>query len=129
MKRSPTFARRLAALLLVAGAFVSANARAHEFWLSPSRYRAMAGDTIEVSAHIGTGFRGDLKPYAASRVVRFSLRHARSIDAYRALLARLNERRRHGDECRSTAGGRRHHAHSDTEALRQPTDDREPERS
>jgi uncharacterized GH25 family protein len=80
MKRSPSFARRFTALLLLVGAFVSANAQAHEFWLSPNRYRAAAGDTIEVTAHIGTGFRGELKPYAASRVVHFSLRHARSID-------------------------------------------------
>jgi uncharacterized GH25 family protein len=80
MKRTPIGARRFATLLLLMGALVSASARAHEYWLSPSRYRGMAGDTVEVSAHIGTGFRGELKPYAASRVVRFSLRHARSID-------------------------------------------------
>ena len=72
--------RLLASLLLLAGALPAADARAHEFWLTPSRYRAGAGDTIEVSAHIGTGFRGEVKPYAASRVVRFSLRHARTID-------------------------------------------------
>src|SRR5262249_46352033 len=70
----------LASLLLMTGALPAMDAHAHEFWLTPNRYRALAGDTIEVSAHIGTGFRGELKPYAASRVVRFSLRHARTVD-------------------------------------------------
>ena len=72
---------RLAALSLLAfGALVPTRANAHEFWLSPSRYRAGAGDTVEVSAYIGTGFRGDLKPYTVPRVVRFTLRHAKEID-------------------------------------------------
>ncbi len=59
-------------------------AAAHEFWLSPSRYRAAAGDTVLVSACVGTGFRGETRPYAASRVVRFALQAGRRLDLTRA---------------------------------------------
>lgn len=45
-------------------------ARAHEFWLAPSRYIAHAGDTIRVSAFSGMGFRGETRPFAPQRVVR-----------------------------------------------------------
>ena len=47
--------------------------QAHEFWLEPSGYVAVANDTITVCAFVGTGFRGDLKPYSPVRVVRFEL--------------------------------------------------------
>ena len=51
--------RRWLVWLLVSTALVPGAALAHEYWLSPSRYRAAAGDTIEVSACAGTGFRGE----------------------------------------------------------------------
>ena len=44
-------------------------ASAHEFWLAPSTYRPAAGDTVTLSVFVGTGFRGELKPYAVPRVV------------------------------------------------------------
>ena len=37
-------------------------AGAHEYWLAPSRYRAIAGDTVSVVACVGTGFRGETRP-------------------------------------------------------------------
>ena len=48
-------------------------APAHEYWLEPSSYSAAAGDTLVVRAFVGTGFRGELKPYAPTRVVRLEL--------------------------------------------------------
>jgi uncharacterized GH25 family protein len=80
----------LATLVLLATVALAAPARAHEFWLSPSRYRAGAGDTVEVSAYIGTGFRGELKPYTVPRVVRFTLRAAKELDVSK--LARNGDR-------------------------------------
>ena len=71
------FRRALPALLLLAGA---APAGAHEFWLSPSRYSAVAADTVSVGAQVGTGFRGEAKPYAASRVQTLVAVGARRID-------------------------------------------------
>ena len=44
---------------------------AHEYWLAPSTYRATVGDTVTVGAWAGTGFRGERKAYAPSRVRRF----------------------------------------------------------
>jgi hypothetical protein len=64
-------------LLLVAAA---SPALAHEFWLSPSTYRPAAGDLVSVSMVVGTGFRGEVKPYATPRTVRFVLRGAREND-------------------------------------------------
>lgn len=55
-------------------------AAAHEFWLSPSSYRAAAGEKVSVSALVGTGFRGDPRPYASPRSVRFVLAAARTVD-------------------------------------------------
>jgi Domain of unknown function (DUF4198) len=59
-------------------------AAAHEYWLQPSRYAAAAGDTILVGAHVGTGFRGDAVPYAATRSVHFVLQGPHRIDLSRA---------------------------------------------
>jgi uncharacterized protein DUF4198 len=72
--------RAATTVLCLAATLLPHPAQAHEFWLSPSRYRADAGDTVEVSAYIGTGFRGELKPYTVPRVVRFTLRAAKEID-------------------------------------------------
>jgi len=57
---------------------------AHEFWIAPTRYRPAHPDTVAVSVYAGTGFRGELKPYAPSRVVRFRLRTTRDLDLSRA---------------------------------------------
>ncbi len=72
---SPRAPFLLAALLALAAAPVGA----HEFWLAPSRYRAGGGDTVAVGVFVGTGFRGEAKPYAARRAVRFTLSAARSL--------------------------------------------------
>jgi len=58
----------------------AAPAGAHEFWLSPSTYRPVAGDVVSVAMVVGTGFRGEVKPYATPRTVRFVLRGARESD-------------------------------------------------
>lgn len=52
------------------------GAEAHEFWLSPSRYHAAAGDTLTLDARVGTGFRGEASPYATTRTRRLLLRGA-----------------------------------------------------
>ena len=70
--------------LLVALTLFAAKAAAHEFWIAPDRYRTVLPDTIAVRVFVGTGFRGEVKPYAPSRVVRFGLRTTRDIDLSRA---------------------------------------------
>ena len=55
-------------------------AAAHEFWLAPSSYRAAAGDTVAIAAFVGTGFRGERKPYATTRALRFELNGPRTLD-------------------------------------------------
>lgn len=57
---------------------------AHELWLAPSRYRAGPADTVAVQVFVGTGFRGDVVPYAAPRVHRFEMRAGRTLDLSRA---------------------------------------------
>ena len=79
----PSFSTRH---LVAAGALTAllvgaaAPARAHEFWLWPDRFAAAAGETLNVRALVGTGFRGELKPYAAPRVKRLELRTNRVTD-------------------------------------------------
>jgi hypothetical protein len=74
-------ARPAAVLLLVAFAsLTAAPALAHEYWLVPSRWQAAAGDTLVVGARVGTGFRGQARPYAARRAVRFTLIGDRTLD-------------------------------------------------
>lgn len=60
-------------MMLAAVVSIAAPAAAHEYWIAPSAYRAGAGDTIDVRAYVGTGFRGEPKPYAATRTVRLDL--------------------------------------------------------
>jgi uncharacterized GH25 family protein len=69
-----------AVLAVLAVLLSAAPAAAHEFWLSPSTYRPVAGDVVSVSMVVGTGFRGEVKPYATPRTVRFVLRGARETD-------------------------------------------------
>ena len=76
--------RFLAALLLgLAGGLVAAPVGAHEYWLAFSRYQAAPGDTVDVRAFAGTGFRGELKPWAAPRAIRFVMRGPRELDLTR----------------------------------------------
>jgi uncharacterized GH25 family protein len=70
----------IAALTCAAACTVAGVARAHEFWLSPSRYEAAAGDTVALGVLVGTGFQGEEKPWAAPRAVRFTLRGERVLD-------------------------------------------------
>jgi uncharacterized GH25 family protein len=67
-------------LVLALACALPGSAAAHEFWLAPSKYRAAAGDTISVAAFAGTGFRGERKPYAATRSLRFTLHGAKDFD-------------------------------------------------
>jgi Domain of unknown function (DUF4198) len=76
-----------AAALVCAGAIGCVReADAHEFWLSPSRYEAAAGDTLSLAVLIGTGFRGEPRPWAGPRAIRFTLRSARVLDLRDAAL-------------------------------------------
>ncbi|MEP7028398.1 MAG: DUF4198 domain-containing protein [Candidatus Eisenbacteria bacterium] len=69
-------------LLLVCTALAAPAmpASAHEYWLSPSTYRCAPGDTAAIRVLVGTGFRGEPKPYTPRRAVRFTFEAARSID-------------------------------------------------
>ena len=68
----------IAALLVLA--LTPRPSAAHEYWLAPSRYAAAAGDTVTIRAWVGTGFRGEARPYAMSRVRRFELLGPRTVD-------------------------------------------------
>lgn len=76
--------RRLTLALASALPLMAVGADAHEFWLSPSRYRAAAGDTLAVGARVGTGFRGESSPFSTTRTERFVLRGAGEEDLRRA---------------------------------------------
>ena len=70
--------------LLALLTLVPHGATAHEFWLAPSRYEAVKGATVELSAVAGTGFRGEKKPWSPDHAVRYVLRGAKAIDLTRA---------------------------------------------
>jgi len=70
--------RRVAALAALT--LIAPPAGAHEYWLSPSSYRAHRGDTLAIAAYAGTGFRGEGKPFARARAVRLVLRSRREFD-------------------------------------------------
>jgi uncharacterized GH25 family protein len=53
---------------------------AHEYWLAPSNYRPGPGDTVAVRVFVGTGFRGESKPYTPRRTVRFTYEAGRAVD-------------------------------------------------
>jgi len=67
-------------VLALAALVCAAPAGAHEFWLAPARYRVAAGDTLAVGAEVGTGFRGEAKPYAATRVQTLVALGAKRVD-------------------------------------------------
>jgi uncharacterized GH25 family protein len=64
-------------------AALAAPAVAHEYWLAPARYDAPPGESVIVRAFAGTGFRGELKPWAPERCVRLVARAARLTDLAR----------------------------------------------
>jgi hypothetical protein len=57
-----------------------ARAAAHEYWLSPSVYRARGGDEIQISAGTGEGFGGECFRYSRSRTVSLELLAAQRLD-------------------------------------------------
>ena len=70
---------RAAAALLLACAWAPLTS-AHQYWLAPARYDAPPGEPVTVRAFAGTGFRGEWKPWAPDRCVRFVARAARAVD-------------------------------------------------
>ncbi len=76
MNRNPTVSGALPLLL----SCLAGPARAHEMWLAPSRYVAAAGDTVAIRCYVGTGFRGEARPYAATRTLAFRLHSPRETD-------------------------------------------------
>jgi uncharacterized GH25 family protein len=66
--------RRVAAVLAALLIIDALAADAHEYWLSPSSYRPTPGAAVEVGALVGTGFRGERRPYASTRARRFVAR-------------------------------------------------------
>jgi Domain of unknown function (DUF4198) len=57
---------------------------AHQYWLSPSRYRIEPRADIELGAVVGTGFRGKGVSWTAERCVRFLARSSETVDLARA---------------------------------------------
>lgn len=78
--------RRGCTALVLAFASAPQHATAHEYWLTASKWRAGKGDTVEVRACVGTGFRGAIKPYAVTHVQRFEMRAARRLDLRRVAI-------------------------------------------
>ena len=75
-----------AALALAAGvvlAGLAPPAWGHEYWLAPSRWTAAPGETVTVAGVVGTGFRGERRPFAKSRCVRLVARTGASLDLAR----------------------------------------------
>ena len=70
--------RTLFTVLLLAAA--AAAAEGHEYWLSTNTWRSTPGDSVVVRAMVGEGFRGELKPYASERAVRFTFEGTRTLD-------------------------------------------------
>ena len=87
MSRPSAPGRIPAALALAAGALLAITALpawAHEYWLAPNRWTAAPGETITVAGAVGTGFRGERRPFARSRCVRFVARAGATLDLARA---------------------------------------------
>ncbi|EIC28020.1 MULTISPECIES: DUF4198 domain-containing protein [Methylomicrobium] len=59
--------------LLIGSIFVSPKLAAHEYWLAPSAYSAPVGQTLAVQAYVGSDFKGELRPFAATRTVRLEV--------------------------------------------------------
>jgi uncharacterized GH25 family protein len=69
--RRPALALRSGLVLLAVAADASL---AHQFWLNVSDLTPSRGETVEVGALSGTGFRGDARPWQVERCVEFSWR-------------------------------------------------------
>jgi len=68
------------AVVLAALASTAAPALAHEYWLAPSRWTARPKETVSFGAAVGTGFRGESRPFVASRCVRLVAQADTTID-------------------------------------------------
>jgi uncharacterized GH25 family protein len=81
-----TNARRLAGgpagllVLMIASLGSAPETLAHEYWLSPSRYAAHAGQEVRITAATGEGFAGHRLPYAEARTAEFQLRSSMIFD-------------------------------------------------
>lgn len=78
--------RILAAASLALGLHTGV-AGAHEYWLSPSRYAARAGEAVTIGALAGEGLHGEWKPWSPGRAVRFVARTDRLVDLARGAAA------------------------------------------
>jgi uncharacterized GH25 family protein len=70
--RRLSFAERSAPIALALLALAADAALAHQFWLNVSDLTPRLGETIEVGALSGTGFRGEARPWTRERAVEFS---------------------------------------------------------
>jgi hypothetical protein len=70
----------LAAHLLALLALAAGPARAHEYWLAPSAYRAAPGDTVSIGALAGEGFVGERKLFSHGHAGRWLVRAGRELD-------------------------------------------------
>jgi uncharacterized GH25 family protein len=68
------------ALLLALHLLAADAASAHEYWLSPSTWNAVPGDTVAFGTLAGEGFTGERKLYAPGRTVRLIARAERELD-------------------------------------------------
>ncbi|MCA9728788.1 MAG: DUF4198 domain-containing protein, partial [Candidatus Eisenbacteria bacterium] len=66
--------------ILILSSFCAAGANAHEYWLTPSAFSAEQASVVAIHAFVGTGFDGELLPYAHQRTLRFVARADRDID-------------------------------------------------
>jgi uncharacterized GH25 family protein len=62
------------------------HAIAHEYWLTPSVYSAFSGQTVAVQAFVGSDFKGELRPFAATRTVRLEVQTTERIDVKSAAI-------------------------------------------
>lgn len=58
---------------MIVFASMPTEATAHEYWLTPSTYKASTGETVSVQSFVGSDFKGELRPYATTRTVRLEL--------------------------------------------------------
>jgi len=75
---------KLIATVALAAALWPAMVSAHQYWLTPSSYEAVAGRPIDLGAIAGTGFRGERKPWSPPLAIRFVAETARTVDLTRA---------------------------------------------
>jgi uncharacterized GH25 family protein len=66
--------------LVLALLALAVPASAHEYWLSTNTWRCAPGESVVVRSFVGTGFRGELKPYTPKRVVRFTFEGTHALD-------------------------------------------------